>query len=129
MLDLLADDGQHVAVDDCIAEADVVTRDVAKAPNRLLLHLDVCLLAHNGDQDGDSLILNQFQHELGIAGRDICQAPDGLELKFRGFVALTELEQTGHKVVVDGLLDGWVLLEGEELAQANSGQDLDNEHV
>ena len=72
------------------------------------------------------MVFNELENVLRFGRSNICQAPNGLKLKLWRLVVLAKLEQSGDEVAVDSLVDGWVLLEGEELAESDSREDLDD---
>ena len=66
---------------------------------------------------------------MAVAGSDVRQTPDCLELKLGALDVLAKLEEARDQVAIDCLLNGRLNFERQKLADARHGQDLDHLHV
>ena len=66
---------------------------------------------------------------MAVAGSDVRQTPDCLELQLGALDILTKLEEARNQVAIDCLLNGWLNFEGQKLADSCHCEDLDHLHV
>ena len=84
---------------------------------------------HDFNKDGHGAILDEFKHELAVAGGDVRETPNGLELKFWRVLALRQVKQAGDQVSVDSLLNGWLVLKGEQFPKSRRRDNLADQDV
>lgn len=63
----------------------------------------------DADQDRDGTVLDELQHELAIARRNVREAPNCLKLKLGRLDGLAQLQQAWDHIHVDRLLNRRVL--------------------